>query len=376
MRPFQLVLLYTALVHGQDDGLLPLKPMDSDGQGAGRALQWDPWAAGPRLRGSIGAPSEFDANMSTEGMELTTGSLSVDSSFRVEIARGGSDVVPLINDIQSLVRCPSREPAPPLPGKKGACMVLDPNTSSPKTWTINLPKVQSLSPYWNYSWSLKRIQGQPSDMEFAPMAWGAWNLNKFASKLEREVDTAAQRLLGFNEPDMPNQANMTVSKALEAWPFLEAYNLPLVSPSAAYPLGPWLQEFMDKADEQCLRVDWIGVHWYGNPNVSQFQKHLEEVYERYGRRPLLLTEFAVADWQAEDQNRFSPATVLSFMQEVLPWLEATEWIAGYAWFPFEIDFVKGSSSALFRKDGSLTKLGEYYQSVSTDRPSGNGSISS
>ena len=125
-----------------------------------------------------------------------------------------------------------------------------------------------------------------------------------------------------------------------------------------------------------MRVDWIGVHWYGNPNVSQFQKHLEEVYERYGRRPLLLTEFAVADWQAEDQNRFSPATVLSFMQEVLPWLEATEWIAGYAWFPFEIDFVKGSSSALFRKDGSLTKLGEYYQSVSTDRPSGNGSISS
>ena len=40
-------------------------------------------------------------------------------------------------------------------------------------------------------------------------------------------------LLGFNEPDLAEQANMTVEKALELWPRLEATGMRLGSPAVA-----------------------------------------------------------------------------------------------------------------------------------------------
>ena len=40
-------------------------------------------------------------------------------------------------------------------------------------------------------------------------------------------------LLGFNEPDQPDQANMTVQQALDLWPHLMATGMRLGSPSTA-----------------------------------------------------------------------------------------------------------------------------------------------
>jgi hypothetical protein len=91
---------------------------------------------------------------------------------------------------------------------------------------------------------------------------------------------------------------------------------------------------------------------------------------------LLITEFAPADWKAAtvQGNRHSPAKVLAFMKEVLPWMEAQDWIAGYAWFSFYIDAKQGTSSALFDKDGNLTACGKYYKSITPKNPSGDQSI--
>jgi len=77
---------------------------------------------------------------------------------------------------------------------------------------------------------------------------------------------------------------------------------------------------------------------------------------------LIITEFAVADWKAKhvNENKFTAAQVLAFMKSVLPWLEAQDWIIGYAWYPFPIDSAAGTCSALFHKDGTLTDLGLYY----------------
>jgi hypothetical protein len=185
------------------------------------------------------------------------------------------------------------------------------------------------------------------------------------------------RLLGFNEPDSSGQANMDVDTAIERWSLLEAVNVPLVSPSAKSPTGEWMKEFMRRADDLCLRVDLIGVHWYGNISFEKFKEKLEEVYEAYGRRNIVITEFATADWLAKDRgyNLFDQAEVLAFMKEVLPWLETTEWIAGYSWFNFPANHTAGGPSALFDATGEVTSLGKYYASVRADSPTGDQSIS-
>ena len=136
---------------------------------------------------------------------------------------------------------------------------------------------------------------------------------------------------------------------------------------------------MHKIHQFDYHVDYIGVHWYGGPNVAAFQQRMTQIYRAYGsKQPLLLTEFAVADWTAMNKtpsdNRYSPQQVLAFMKQVLPWLEHQNWIAGYAWFPFAPTAAQGTSSALFDANGKLTTLGKYYRSVRTERPEGNQAI--
>lgn len=63
-----------------------------------------------------------------------------------------------------------------LPGKKGACFTLrDPAKRKGGTWKQNLPKLQKLQAYWNYSWGANLIPEQKSysDSEFIPMVWGS-----------------------------------------------------------------------------------------------------------------------------------------------------------------------------------------------------------
>lgn len=266
------------------------------------------------------------------------------------------------------ISCSNSYPAPlPLPGKKGI-------------GNSNLPVVLPLNVYWNYDWGSKRNEALPDDIEYLPMIWGGGTVERIRQTLNDNVVPLitlgkAKHLLGFNEPDGIGQADMPVQQALDLWPELESMNLTLTSPVCANPWGGWMQEFMANATQSCKRLDWVGIHWYGDANFTTFVRGMTAYHEMY-QRPILLSEFAPADWHAltVDQNQNSPADVLAFMKEALPWLEAQDWIVGYAWFPFLITMPAGTSSALFDINGNITALGQFYASVRTDNPQGNQSI--
>ena len=280
-----------------------------------------------------------------------------------------------------------------LPGKKGICFTLrDPSKTKNGTWKQNLPKVLACNSYWNYSWATSRIDLQPEKIEFVPMTWGAWGEEAFRKDLQTNVvphikSGSTKRLLGFNEPDKKEQANMSYTEALKYWPMLEKLGVPLCSPACANPLsdvddstqgvrGTWMRDFMKEADKRGYRMDYIGVHWYGSPSPRAFKERMVEIYKAYGRRPLLISEFAIADWSAKSlvQNAHSKEAVFKFMKDVVPWIEKQDWIAGYAWFSFGIDEAVGTSSALFDQDGELTTLGKFYQSVTNENPDGDQGI--
>ena len=278
-----------------------------------------------------------------------------------------------------------------LPGKKGICFSMR-AAGEPGSAKVNLPRLKKVNPYWSYSWGWDQVAGQPSPVEFVPMAWGAWSAADLGKSLQDKVvphikSGKVKRFLGFNEPDKKEQANMPYKAALKYWPILESLNVPLCSPGCANPEGlndgtvqgvnsSWMVDFMREADRLGYRVDYVGVHWYGGTNAADFKAKMRRIYEKYGRRPLLITEFAPADWQAKthSQNRMKAPYVLAFMKEVLPWLEKQDWVAGYAWFSFEHNEPFGHTSSLFGKNGDLTTLGHYYQSVTTQSPDGDQSI--
>jgi hypothetical protein len=279
--------------------------------------------------------------------------------------------------VQHTKECLPPLPPPPLPGKKGIAFTLR-EEGEMGSWVENIPKVVALSPYWNYSWDSKRVEAQPDNIEFVPMLWGAWGETAFIERIVSDIfpqieSGQARRVLGFNEPDYKPQANLPVQDAVSYWHILEDIGIPLASPSVAKATGTWMLDFMEEAEADCLRMEYIALHWYGAANAKEFKNQMRVAYQLYGsRRPLLITEFAPADWNAKapEDNKWSQARVLAFMKEVLPWLEEQDMVAGYAWFPFEQTNAAGSSSALYDLNGNLTALGLFYASVTTENPAG------
>ncbi len=295
-----------------------------------------------------------------------------------------------------------------LPGKKGIGFILpeagkrmrgaeDSDTIRKR----NAARVAALNVAWNHSWGLHLAPEQPAGVEFVPKVWGIRSgpprevserlVGQFRNHVVPHIRSGkVKRILGFNEPDREKQANITVEQALAIWPVLESLKIPLCSPSCANTEGTdaddpanqgtggnWMPYFMSEVDRLGLRVDYIGTHGYPGPNAKGFKAKLRRIHEKYGRRPLLITEFAVADWQVGgdiSKNRYSQAQVLAFMKELLPWMERQDWILGYAWFSFDIDSPQGTCSALFDADNQLTALGRYYRSITPENPDGDLSI--
>lgn len=246
-------------------------------------------------------------------------------------------------------------PVIPEIGKKGAAF-----TTKGTKWSF---RVSDLKAHWHYSWGSTLSEYEPDNVDFVPMIWGRTGIDaeKVAELKALKEAGKIRYLLGFNEPDGADQANMTVAEAVELWPMLEQVGLPLGSPGAVNPLGDWMKEFMQEANQKGLRVDFVCVHSYQGTSVQGFFSRLEEIYNLYGK-PIWITEFAVADWDATtpEENRYSPDAVLSFMQSVLPQLEDLPYVQRYAWFSFGQDSPAGTSSALFDAAGDLTPLGEFY----------------
>lgn len=237
------------------------------------------------------------------------------------------------------------------------------------------PLNSGLETAWYYNWrAIPATEGMPvadPRMKFIPMCWG-WNPGKSPAVLTSLRSQHPQVLLGFNEPDGRLQSNIPVETALDAWPQFEGIASELVSPSCANPLGEWMQSFMNGVEARKLRVDSIGFHHYGSANADAFLERLHRAHDLY-RRPLWITEFAVADWQAKNPahaNRFSVDEVADFMRSVCTAMDKIPWIRGYAWFPTGGRYAGKSgttgplaSSVLFDADGRLNALGKVYAAL-------------
>ncbi len=253
------------------------------------------------------------------------------------------------------------------PAKKGACWV-----TRSAGWEERVKRVQAS---WYYTWGNGLPATSPAGIEYVPMIWGYWSASEGFQKTMatlRDLGRAKviTHLLGFNEPDGAAQANMTVARAIEAWPWLQSTGLRLGSPAAVHADGPWMSDFMAQVEKSAFQVDYVTVHWYGAPNAESLVSKLKRVFELY-KRSIWITEFAPADWNASatKPNRFTTAQVESFMRKVLPMLDALPFVERYAWFSFNRTSAVGGISALLDESGNLTPLGEIYRAHPLPAPS-------
>jgi hypothetical protein len=254
-------------------------------------------------------------------------------------------------------RQPQKNPAPPSNARKGIGLALGK--------THGITQLESVNIDWFYTWGASRPTIRSSE-EFVPMIWGRESVRQGSvDEVQAELGlTRASELLAFNEPDHPDQSDMSVATAIKYWPRLEVSGLRLSSPAPVEAMGDWLKRFMDEANKKDLRVDFIAMHSYASPNSESFLEKVREVHNYYDK-PIWITEYAVADWEAtaKSPSNHSEKDIMSFMQETAAGLREMPFVERFAWKTREVDDPIMGASALFRKDGSLTATGELYRSL-------------
>lgn len=162
--------------------------------------------------------------------------------------------------------------------------------------------------------------------------------------------------MGFNEPDIAAQANLSPSAAVAAWrKYLQPYadRVKLGSPAVCNGAEPlmglnWLSAFLDAC--QGCTIDFVTIHWYGLANddgVEHFKDHVTKAKDTAQGREVWITEFQ-PNGSVEEQS--------NFMGKILPWLDdPSNGVKRYAYF--QVD-------GILAGEGKLTELGARYAATS------------
>ncbi|MFI9009790.1 sigma-70 family RNA polymerase sigma factor [Actinosynnema sp. NPDC053489] len=217
---------------------------------------------------------------------------------------------------------------------------------------------------WFYNWAPTREDVQaPAGVEYVPMIWGAKAVTPGNLAAVKGQGTA---LLGFNEPDLAEQSDMTVEQALDLWPQLQATGMRLGSPAVAHSAdkaGGWLDRFLAGARLRGLRVDFITLHWYGSdfgPNaVGHLENYLDAVRARYGL-PIWLTEYSLADFSGGGVRYPDARQLADFAGASSRMLEGLPYLERYAWFALPAD---KPGTGLYLPGGTPNRAGEAYRAT-------------
>lgn len=185
---------------------------------------------------------------------------------------------------------------------------------------------------WAYSWGAD--DPLSSDFEYVPMKWG------YGGSFETiNSRTGVTHLLGYNEPNRPDQSKMTVEQALQEWPQLMKSGLRLGSPSVSDNscLEDWLYKFMDECKKRNYRVDYVAVHAYWGPDQmkspEEWYKKLQEIHLRTGK-PIWLTEWNIgANWTKEpwpNNVKDQQAKMIRDLKNILTVLDTASFVERYS----------------------------------------------
>lgn len=79
----------------------------------------------------------------------------------------------------------------------------------------------------------------------------------------------------------------------------------------------WLKSFMSGCSD--CKIDFVVAHYYAWDKAEDFKAYMTNFHKTFNK-PVWITEFGVTEGDA-------PA----FLKEILPWMDAQDWIERYAW---------------------------------------------
>ncbi|CAK9026682.1 unnamed protein product [Durusdinium trenchii] len=229
---------------------------------------------------------------------------------------------------------------------------------------------------WGATWEHNITDGpdlsvwKMAGVDFVPMIWGAGTipLAEVGGRLQEQdihglwlasgLPSSSSALLGFNEPNFPNQP-LSTGRMLNNWRLTMAFR----PSSGAQRHIPGRSRAREEFGLP-LQVDAIGIHVF-TCYAAGLKYHLDR-YRIFGK-PMWITEIACSD--PASPERLSAEGQMAYMREAIPLLEADEDVAKYAWFSYFKDEWAhpivpslNGDAGLVHPNGTLTPLGNLYNS--------------
>lgn len=255
--------------------------------------------------------------------------------------------------------------------------------------------LQKLNCSWYYNWGTDAFNNSVDNgVSHIPMMWGGADENKEAMET---FSSNSNYILGFNEPDIPGQANMNNLDAYNVWKdYISPLKMRKVSPAPADPGGnsDWLKTFVN-GDTMCItpRGKWDYYYkWQSNPNVepivipptedvdavclhyyqdfmnaNSLISSVKTLYNTF-KKPVWITEiglFGSKGYPTDKsyENEEKRAEVQAFLVQAVTELEKLPYVERYCWFPYDVE----SANAIDTFDGSGgTAMFEYATGLYTD----------
>ena len=224
----------------------------------------------------------------------------------------------------------------------------------------------TLKASWYYNWTTTAASNcafQP----FVPMIAGKSEKTADAvtSALNKIAAAGYKTVLGFNEPNKTDQANLTVDQVVAMWPALTANaGIRVGSPatSADAPGQTWFTSFMSTATTMNFRVDFIALHWYGwnagscDNKAAQLESYIKWAEAIPGNRPIWITEWGCLNLSNPDM-----ATVQTYYTAAVAMFAKHPRIERYAWYPWT------TNNNLVDASDALTSLGTAFAAAPSTR---------
>ncbi|KAI0627279.1 Glycoside hydrolase family 128 protein [Pyrenophora tritici-repentis] len=212
---------------------------------------------------------------------------------------------------------------------------------------------------FGYNWG----QAETNDIgtQFIPMMHGPDKST--AQEWLANVDLAVKKhkstaVMGFNEPDIAAQANLSPEAACSAWkeymnPIKSTYpEITIIGPSVSNgqaPLGlDWLSRFHTVCPDAI--VDAANIHFYDQYDSTvfdRFKAHVEKAAKQTGQK-LFITEFGLNPGTA------NPQQAAEFLAQCIEYLDAEPVVDGYAYF------MVGEGENQLNSNGALSAAGKIY----------------
>jgi hypothetical protein len=213
---------------------------------------------------------------------------------------------------------------------------------------------------FGYNWG--QVENNDIGTNFIPMMHGPSKATsqEWLANVEKAVKKGSKAVMGFNEPDHSEQANLSPAAACSAWkeymnPIASSHpDLTIIGPSVTNgppPMGTdWLSRFHDACPDAVVHA--TNIHFYDiyeKATIDRFKAQVEKAAAIYGK-PVWVTEFGLNPGSATQEQ------AASFLKEAMAYLDASDKVQGYSWF------MVGTGENQLNSGNGLSAVGQVYAS--------------